>query len=269
MESNPKLIKYLDILAAQKRLSAANSKIERRHNLAPAEFLDRYYSTSTPVIITGSIDGWSSLNWTLENIKDRLPDRTIEIQCNRNSNSRYEIEAINHKGSIGLHQYIDLVFSGLEGNDRYMVANNRSANIDLLDLVLGECNPLPDWLDPSRSREDAYFWMGGKGTITPYHHDPINLVMAQIIGKKRWTLVSPLQTHLMYNTTGVFSDIDLDYLDIDRFPLYRDADPIQFDVAPSEIVFIPVGWWHHVRSLTPCVSTSFVNFVWPNSCNYF
>ena len=28
-------------------------------------------------------------------------------------------------------------------------------------------------------------------------------------------------------------------------------------VGPGEVLFIPKGWWHHVRSLTPSISLSF------------
>jgi hypothetical protein len=35
-------------------------------------------------------------------------------------------------------------------------------------------------------------------------------------------------------------------------------------IGPDDRLFIPVGWWHHVRSLSVSISTTFTGFVWPN-----
>jgi ribosomal protein L16 Arg81 hydroxylase len=35
-------------------------------------------------------------------------------------------------------------------------------------------------------------------------------------------------------------------------------------LEPGEAIFIPVGWWHHVKSLEVSISVSFTNFVFPN-----
>jgi hypothetical protein len=33
---------------------------------------------------------------------------------------------------------------------------------------------------------------------------------------------------------------------------------------PGEALFIPVGWWHHVRALDISINVSFLNFPFPN-----
>ncbi len=35
-------------------------------------------------------------------------------------------------------------------------------------------------------------------------------------------------------------------------------------LGPGEILFIPVGWWHHVVGLETTIGLSFTNFVWDN-----
>jgi ribosomal protein L16 Arg81 hydroxylase len=39
-------------------------------------------------------------------------------------------------------------------------------------------------------------------------------------------------------------------------------------VRPGDVLFIPVGWWHWVESLSPSVSVSFVNFSYPNTFDW-
>jgi ribosomal protein L16 Arg81 hydroxylase len=62
--------------------------------------------------------------------------------------------------------------------------------------------------------------------------------------------------------------IDAEQPDYNKYPLYQKATVIECDVLPGEIIFMPVGWWHHVRSLDICISMSFTNLVFPNYFNY-
>ena len=51
----------------------------------------------------------------------------------------------------------------------------------------------------------------------------------------------------------------MEELDIERFPLFVNAQPYHLILEPGDVLFIPPGWWHHVRSLDTCIS---VNYWW-------
>ena len=93
--------------------------------------------------------------------------------------------------------------------------------------------------------------------------------MAQVLGRKRVLLISPDQTHRLYNEVGVFSDVDCDHPDAQRHPLYRDVLSKQVLLEPGEVLFLPVGWWHHVKALDVSVTVTFTNFVHPNDFQWF
>jgi ribosomal protein L16 Arg81 hydroxylase len=119
-------------------------------------------------------------------------------------------------------------------------------------------------LEPEASREHAFFWFGPGGTETPLHHDTMNILFAQVVGRKRLLLIPPEQSEFVYNRIGVYGDVDPETPDLERYPLYQRVTPISVEVAPGEMLFLPVGWWHHVRSLEPSITLTFTNFAFPN-----
>jgi lysine-specific demethylase 8 len=43
----------------------------------------------------------------------------------------------------------------------------------------------------------------------------------------------------------------------ERFPLFQEAEFVDCILVEGECLYIPVGWWHYVRSLTVSFSVSF------------
>ena len=58
----------------------------------------------------------------------------------------------------------------------------------------------------------------------------------------------------VYNDYHVYSDVDAANPDLDAHPLFANTTVYDFVVEPGEILFIPMGWWHHLESLEPTVS---------------
>ena len=77
-------------------------------------------------------------------------------------------------------------------------------------------------------------------------------------------MIPPYYTHLLYNYRGVFSEVDCENPDYEKYPLFQKIPIIEVTLNPNEVIFIPVGWWHTVKSLDISISLSFTNFVFPN-----
>lgn len=81
---------------------------------------------------------------------------------------------------------------------------------------------------PGRDGRESTMWIGSEGASTPCHYDTYgcNLV-AQLWGKKRWTLASPTQSRGMYPTrtpyeeSSVFSQVNVDSPDLDKYPDFK------------------------------------------------
>lgn len=104
-------------------------------------------------------------------------------------------------------------------------------------------------------------WLGPQGTVSPLHYDPEHNLLAQVVGRKRILLFPPSDSCRLYPAEGRMlqntSQIDPEVVDATRFPLAADLRPIQAVLEPGDMLYIPPGWWHHVRSLSPSFSVSF------------
>jgi hypothetical protein len=235
--------------------------LERRSALSREIFFKDYYHANQPVILTGLLDGWPAFRrWTPDYLKSVCGDQPVEIMGGRDADPQFEINCERHRTRVSFSEYIDAVVSGA-GNDRYMVANNRFLDTQAGLHLRGDIVPFPAYLNPADTAGRMFFWLGPAGTVTPFHYDTTNIFLAQVVGHKRLCLIPPSQTPLMYNRVGVFSDVDYERPDPIRFPLYAQATATDFMLNPGEVLFIPIGWWHHVRSLTPSVSVSLTNFL--------
>ena len=149
---------------------------------------------------------------------------------------------------------------------RRLIANNRNlARPELRPLLLDIALP-SGYFDPSpgRAARCGALWFGPAGTVSALHHDTSNILLCQIFGRKRVRLYPPDEPRLLAAARGVYSDLDPE----------RDAAGLAgrgLDVvlAPGEALFLPVGWWHHVRALDVSISLAFNHFLWPNDFDWY
>lgn len=263
-------LKLESLLEVYRQLSSlSGDTIERRTNLSRAEFLEKYYAANRPVIITDIMKGWKALSlWTPEYLKEQLGEMIVEIMAGREADKRYQLNLEAHKVKIRFADYIDRVTNGGASNDYYLVANNFFFQQQEAKRLLDDVKVFPEYLNNNERLDDCLFWFGPAGTITPLHHDEMNILIAQVLGRKKITLVPPYLTHLVYNETGVYSEVDVENPDFHRHPRFRDVKPLQIVLEPGEVLFIPVGWWHHVRALDISISVSFINFIFPNTYHW-
>ena len=165
---------------------------------------------------------------------------------------------------MSLANYVDRITGAGTSNDLYLVANNNFLDRPDVAALKDDFESPALYLDPNDTKGKVFFWFGPGGTITPLHHDVMNVMLLQVYGHKRVVLVPSLQTHRVYNDLGVFSEVDPDHLDTGRFPLFEGATRYEVPLGPGEALFVPVGWWHRVEALDTSISLSFTNFAFPN-----
>lgn len=248
------------LLDCRARVERQGLVIPRLHAPDPEVFFRDYWVSLRPVVLTGLVDHWPARStWSLAHFR-KLGNPEVELQWARESDPDFEPNSPAHRRRMPWQEFLDLLEADPTTNDFYMTANNGSVNRQALAPLWDEIGPLPGFLERNRMG-DGFLWVGPRGTITPWHHDLTQNFLLQIEGFKRVTLASPAETLRMRNHRHCYSRWGQD-----ARPATGAGAPATFEVTigPGEILFIPVGWWHHVEGLTRTIGMSFTNFVWPN-----
>jgi hypothetical protein len=111
-------------------------------------------------------------------------------------------------------------------------------------------------------------WIGNAVRVQT-HYDLSDNIAVVVAGQRHFTLFPPDQLPNLY--VGPFEQTlagspvslaDIETPDFQKFPKLRDAlDAGQFaELEPGDAIYIPYGWWHHVRSLSRL--NVLVNYWW-------
>ena len=263
------LLKKLEsVLANQQKLwemAPGYGRVDKRAGVSRDELFERYVCGSRPLVLTDVAHDWPAMQrWSPADLKARFGHLDVEIQAERNADPRYEEHKLRHRQQVRLADFVERVLAGGPTNDYYMTANNEALRRPEFAPLLADIGSLPPICDRAELPRLSSFWFGPAGTNTPLHHDTIMLFHTQVVGRKRWRFVSPLETPRLYNFNGVFSPIDIDRPDLARYPMFDQVKVIEVVVEPGETVFLPLGWWHQVTSLDVSLSFSYSNLAVPN-----
>jgi hypothetical protein len=133
---------------------------------------------------------------------------------------------------------------------------NRFGLTDALPKLLGDLRftdtdgPLPPTL-----------WFGSAGTSSPLHFDGGDNLHCQVFGCKRWVFFSPEDTSKLYpvpegSKLPHLSLVDLEHIDYGLYPSLEAATPIEVELEPGDMVFVPAFWWHFVKSRSVSISVN-------------
>jgi hypothetical protein len=243
--------------------------VEKRESLSRDEFVQRFVLGCRPLVITGLARDWPALRrWSPQDLKQRFGHLEVEVQAERQADLNYEQNKLRHRRRVQLGEFVDQVLSAGTTNDHYLTANNELLRRPEFAPLLQDIGPLPDYCDRAQLANNSSFWFGPAGTVTPLHHDTLMLFHTQVIGRKRWRFISPLETPHLYNYYDVYSPIDIDRPDLHRYPMFSQVKVLDVVVEPGETVFLPLGWWHQVSALDLSMSFSFSNPAVPNTYQY-
>jgi hypothetical protein len=240
-------------------------QIERVSEISVQEFR-RYKAHRNPVILTDVMKSWRAFDWSWSGLAERYGD--TEITVSRYNDGWYKTSDARQ---MLVKPFIEGVLTAEWQSFPYYVRDSWELFGKHPEL-LKDC-PVPphffDWFSriPGLSRAGPRLFIGPSGAITPMHVDiwETHAWLTQVIGRKRWVLISPEDRKLLASARKPGKGLTKYAVDPES-PGFREqfagVRPIECVLGPGDTIFVPSGWAHHVRSLEPGISITW-NFLGP------
>jgi len=241
-------------------LSAPKSMpgVERRAKLSAEEFSREHLMPRRPVVVTDALSHWKALGrWTPEFLREEFPDRLVNVD--------------DVKRPLG--PFIDEVLASTAENPAPYLRNEELSAV--FPEIAEEIQPLPPYMKSNWLRREfrppakilqrigsPEIYIGGAGRSFPViHFDWLHThaFLMQLHGAKQYYVFGPDQTPFMYpvpDDANRSQINNVEYPDVEKFPLFDQAKGYSFTLEPGELLFVPSGWWHTVRILSPSITIS-------------
>jgi hypothetical protein len=226
----------------------------RTATISPAEFIKRYAMASRPVVVVDAMPKWKSSPWTIDRMRSELRDAVVNVRAGNYAAEIYK-ETMETR-EIRLGEYIDAYGNCAPDPSGTTPPPYAASNGVPWDWHL--------WLDyppfvPAGLCSFAKYWVGPGGTATPLHRDWLDNFLTQIVGSKQIALVSPGHAPVLSPRTihaGLDSCNWVDPYNA-QDPVVATCEPTFVTLEAGEMLFLPAGWFHDVRSTSFSFSVNF------------
>lgn len=240
-------------LLLEQSMSLKLTEIERVKTISKEDFYNLYVKKQKPVVVEQLTADWPAFEkWNLAYIKQVAGDKTVPL---------YDDRPVSHKDGFNeahaqmkMSDYIDL-----------LNAKPTNYRIFLYNLmkevpVLKNDFKWPD-IGLKLVKQLPMLFFGGENSKVFMHFDIdySNILHFHFHGKKRCVLFAPDQTPYLYKVPHALisrEDIDFDQPDFDKWPALRKAEGLVTDLKHGEMLYMPEGYWHYMKYVTPGFSMS-------------
>lgn len=229
------------------------TEIERVKSISKADFYNLYVKKQKPVVIEQLTADWPAYEkWNLAYIKEVAGDKTVPLYDDRPVSYKDGFNEAHAQMKMG--DYIDL-----------LNAKPTNYRIFLYNLmkevpVLKNDFKWPD-IGLKLVKQLPMLFFGGENSKVFMHFDIdySNILHFHFHGKKRCILFAPDQTPYLYKVPHALisrEDIDFDNPDFNQWPALHKAQGLVTDLKHGEMLYMPEGYWHYMKYVTPGFSMS-------------
>lgn len=203
----------------------------------------------TPMIINDVVPQWpASKNWTHTALKERFGEEEIKCFVARRGEGTF-LQQANETRRMPFSKFLDHVYSSSETEQDlyYFRIDSKSPLYEEMSRDF----EIPQFVG-SYNPDATGIWIGQKGNVTPFHHDWWHSFLAQVSGRKRYTLVHPLEAKNLQQVWDDAAKFDLIPAPImDQTDRLSDKISIQIQgiLEPGQILYIPPYWFHQIDTL--------------------
>lgn len=227
--------------------------IARVPSIDKKTFLESYYKPQIPVVIEKLTEDWPAYTkWSLSYIKNLAGDKIVPVyDASPISYSRKVNEPV---AQMKMGQYLSLLERG-----------PTDLRIFLYNLMKHVPDLKNDFELPKIGirliKELPMLFFGGESSAVFMHYDIdlANILHFHFHGKKQCILFPPSDSKYMYKvpySVICHEGIDFENIDFKKWPALKYTHGHISELSHGEALYIPEGWWHHMKYLTPGFSMS-------------
>ena len=228
-------------------------EVPRVKTISKEMFIKHYFKPQKPVVIERCIEDWPAFSkWNLEYIKAVAGNKIVPLYDDRPVD--YKDGFNQPHASMKMSDYVDLLkkeptkfriflwnilkeVPQLQGDFRYP------------DFGLRLMKNLP------------MLFFGGRDSYTFMHYDIdlANIFHFHFEGEKQCILFDQKQNKHLYKVPHSLitrEDIDFANPDFKKWPALKHAKGYVANLKHGEVLYMPEGWWHYMRYITPGFSMS-------------
>ncbi|MEH6534828.1 MAG: cupin-like domain-containing protein [Psychroserpens sp.] len=228
-------------------------EIPRVKNITKEDFIANYFKPQKPVVIERFTDDWPAhKKWSLEYMKSIAGDKVVPLYDDRPVDYKDGFNEPHAK--MKMSDYVDLLKSK---PTKYRI---------FLWNILKEIPQLQsDYTYPDFGlkfmKNLPMLFFGGRDSHTFMHYDIdlANIFHFHFEGKKQCILFDQKQNEYLYKIPHSLitrEDIDFSNPDFNKWPALKNAKGWQCELQHGDILYMPEGYWHYMKYLTPGFSMS-------------
>lgn len=229
------------------------TEIERRSEISAKDFQKHYVKPQKPVVIEGITEDWPAYEkWNFTYIKQMAGEKIVPLY--NNDPVDYSKKMNEPIAEMKMSEYVDLLHEG-----------PTDLRIFLYNLMKQVPELRNDYKIPNlglklfKSLPMLFFGGENSNVFMHYDIDLANILHFHFAGEKRCILVPPEQSKFMYKIPYSMicrEDIDFDNPDFEKWPALNHIKPLVADLKHGEMLYMPEGYWHYMKYLTPGFSMS-------------
>ncbi|TGV00698.1 cupin-like domain-containing protein [Flavivirga rizhaonensis] len=227
--------------------------IPRVKTINKADFLKYYFNPQKPIVIERFIEDWPAYTkWNLDYMKAIAGNITIPLYDDRPVDYKDGFNEPHAK--MKMSDYIDLLKS--EPTKYRIFLWNALKEIPELQKDF----TFPDFgLRLMKGIPMLFF--GGRNSHTFMHYDIdlANIFHFHFEGTKQVIMFDQKQSKYLYKIPHSLitrEDIDFNNPDFKKWPMLKKAKGHKTELKHGEILYMPEGYWHYMRYITPGFSMS-------------
>ncbi|MBA5630205.1 cupin-like domain-containing protein [Moheibacter lacus] len=228
-------------------------EVERISEISAKDFQIHYVKPQKPVVVERITRYWPAFDkWNFDYIKQVAGDKIVPLY--NNDPVDYSKKVNEPVAKMKMAEYVDLLQSQ-PTELRIFLYNLMKEVPDLQNDY-----KMPDLgLNLFKSLPMLFFGGEGSNVFMHYDIDLANILHFHFAGKKRCVIVSPEQSKFMYKipySVICREDINFDEPDFEKWPALKNLKPMFADLNHGDMLYMPEGYWHYMKYLTPGFSMS-------------